>query len=149
TGAGFAQVFPIVVQAFARRSDRIASPFLIIEQPELHLHPAVHGGVADLIGDTVSECGGRARYLCETHSEQVVTRLRRRVAEGKISADSIRIASVGHQGAPDADIEPLRNIRLDEVGNPDSWPIGVFDEAFDDLVRLREAARLREADEEV
>jgi hypothetical protein len=68
TGAGFAQLFPVVVQALARRVDRIASPIVIVEQPELHLHPAARGDVADLIGDTVATCSKRARYICETHS---------------------------------------------------------------------------------
>lgn len=147
TGVGFAQVFPVVVQAFARRADRITSPFVIVEQPELHLHPAAHGGVADLILETVIRCHGKVRYLCETHSEQIVTRLRRRVAEAKIAADAIKIISVGHQSGPDAEVEPLRVIGLNTLGNPDAWPIGVFDEAFEDLVNLREAARKREAED--
>ena len=40
TGAGVAQVLPVVVQHFAFRNSRIPSPTLIVEQPELHLHPA-------------------------------------------------------------------------------------------------------------
>jgi predicted ATPase len=148
TGAGFAQLFPVVVQALARRVDRIVSPIVIVEQPELHLHPAAHGNIADLIGDTATKCGDRARYICETHSEQVITRLRRRVAEGKLSSDAVKIISVGHQGAADGELEPLRNINLDRLGNPDAWPVGVFDEAFDDLVHLREAAQQRVAADE-
>ena len=143
TGAGYAQLFPVVVQALARRVDRIASPTVIVEQPELHLHPAAHGNVADLIGDTAAACGNQARYICETHSEQIITRLRRRVAERKFTADMIRIISVGHQSAIEDSVEPVRAITLDELGNPDAWPVGVFDEAFDDLVHLREAAQQR------
>jgi len=145
TGAGFAQLFPVVVQALARRVDRIASPIVIVEQPELHLHPAAHGSVADLIGDTVAVCGNRARYICETHSEQVITRLRRRIAERKFPHETIRIISVGHQNAVEDVLEPVRTINLDGLGNPDAWPVGVFDEAFDDLVHLREAAQQRVA----
>ncbi|MGA2985470.1 MAG: hypothetical protein ABSG32_16785 [Terriglobia bacterium] len=148
TGAGFAQLFPVVVQALARRVDRILSPTVIVEQPELHLHPAAHGNVADLIADTVATCGNRVRYVCETHSEQVITRLRRRVAEGKLTAETIKIISVGHQSAVEDAPEPLRSINLDRLGNPDAWPVGVFDEAFDDLVLLREAAQQRLAADE-
>jgi hypothetical protein len=43
TGAGFSQCIPIVVQNLAYREGRISSPILIVEQPELHLHPAAHG----------------------------------------------------------------------------------------------------------
>jgi predicted ATPase len=147
TGAGFAQVFPIVVQALARRMGRISGSIVIVEQPELHLHPAAHGDVADLIGETVSTCASDIRYICETHSEQVITRLRRRVAEGRLSDGTVKLASVGHQSAMDDAIEPLRSIGLDALGNPDSWPVGVFNEAFDDLVLLREAAQRRLAEE--
>ena len=147
TGAGFAQVFPIAVQALARRMGRITSSIVIVEQPELHLHPAAHGDVADLIGDTVVACSDAVRYICETHSEQVVTRLRRRIAEGRFSPGTVKLASVGHQSAIDEVIEPLRSIGLDTLGNPDAWPVGVFNEAFDDLVRLREAAQQRLAEE--
>ena len=147
TGAGFAQVFPIVVQALARRMGRITSSIVIVEQPELHLHPAAHGDIADLIGDTVGACGGQVRYICETHSEQVVTRFRRRIAEGQLPQGTVKLASVGHQSAIDDVIEPLRSIGLDALGNPDSWPVGVFNEAFDDLVLLREAAQRRLAEE--
>jgi hypothetical protein len=38
-------------------------------------------------------------------------------------------------------------IGIDDLGNPDSWPVGVFNEAFDDLVFLREAAQRRLAEE--
>jgi predicted ATPase len=143
TGAGFAQVFPIVVQAFATRSSRLGSHLVIVEQPELHLHPGAHGDVADLIIDTVLECHGRVRYICETHSEQFITRVRRRIAEAKISASEVKIGSVGHQSDLGDVPQPLRMINFDGLGSPDSWPAGVFDEAFDDLVHLREAGQQR------
>jgi predicted ATPase len=143
TGAGFAQVFPVVVQALARRMGRILSPIIIVEQPELHLHPAAHGDVADLICDTVAATGGEVRYICETHSEQFITRLRRRIAEGKFPKEMVTVASVGHQGDVGDEPEALRLIALDDFGNPDAWPVGVFSEAFDDLVQMKAAARRR------
>ena len=146
TGAGFAQVFPVVVQSLARQMGRLTSRLVIVEQPELHLHPAAHGNVADLIGDSAAVCQGEARFICETHSEQVITRLRRRTAEGRIPAGLIKIASVGHQGAMEDIPEPLRMIDTDALGNLDAWPVGVFNEAFDDLVLLREAVQRRLAE---
>jgi predicted ATPase len=143
TGAGFAQVLPIAVQAYAKQGGLIRSALVIVEQPELHLHPAVHGDVMDLLIDTVLNDPDNTRYICETHSEQMITRVRRRIAEGKISAGSVKIVSVWHRSLEDDDAEPIRMISFDEFGNPDSWPIGVFDEAFSDLVHLREAGQKR------
>ena len=145
TGAGFAQLFPVVVQALGRKTNRLHSPIVIVEQPELHLHPAAHGEVADLICSTVVASEQQVRYLCETHSEQIIVRFRRRVAEGKISPNIIKIISVGHQSTEDEPLEDFREIALDEMGTPDAWPLGVFDEAFNDLVQLREAAQQRPA----
>lgn len=144
TGAGFAQVLPVVVQHFAYRIGRLKTSTLIVEQPELHLHPAAHGAVADLILETASP--GKdwepATCIVETHSEQFIMRLRRRVAEGA-DKDRLKILSLGHIEDPqrDAAPEPIREIVLDERGNPDSWPAGVFEEALDDLTAARKAAR--------
>ncbi|WP_428667871.1 hypothetical protein [Reyranella sp.] len=148
TGVGFAQVLPIVVQALARQSGKLQSPFIIVEQPELHLHPAAHGGVADLIIATVKKCGSGLRYFCETHSEQIISRIRRRVAEGILPPESVKIVSVGHQASANDPIESLRTIHIDKLGNLDSWPIGVFEEAFDDLVHQREAIRRKQSAEQ-
>jgi predicted ATPase len=146
TGAGFAQVFPVVVQALARKRGNLNAKVVIVEQPELHLHPGAHGEIADLICSTVSACGTDVRYICETHSEQFITRVRRRIAEGTFPASSVRIVSVGHQAAVEDPVEPVRMIAIDESGAPDSWPIGVFDEAFNDLVEMRKAAQDRADD---
>ena len=139
TGAGFAQLFPVVVQALALRSGILGSELAIVEQPELHLHPVAHGPVADLIVDTVIHRNGDVRYLVETHSEQFVSRVRRRVAEGKIAPSHVQIISVGHATDEDDDLEPMRVITLDRDGTPSSWPTGVFEEAFDDLKHIRRA----------
>jgi predicted ATPase len=147
TGAGFAQVFPVVVQALALRSRILTSELAIVEQPELHLHPVAHGSVADLIVDTVVHREGNVRYVVETHSEQIVTRVRRRVAEGRIAASDVQIVSVGHVTADDDATEPLRLISLDEDGTPSSWPSGVFEEAFDDLKHIRKALSERTAEQ--
>lgn len=143
TGAGFAQVLPIVVQVLANDQGQLTNSLSIVEQPELHLHPGAHGFVADLFIQSI-RAGADTRYLCETHSEQFITRIRRRIAEGEVSPESVQILSIGHQSTVDAQVEPLRVINVDKFGNVDSWPVGVFDEAFDDLVLLREAATKQE-----
>jgi predicted ATPase len=143
TGAGFAQVLPIAVLAYARRLGLINASLIILEQPELHLHPAVHGEVIDLLLDTVLVDEGKIRCICETHSEQLITRVRRRIAEGKIRPDSVRVLSVGHVSVVGEEPEPIRVITFDEFGTPDSWPVGVFDEAFDDLVHIQTAGERR------
>lgn len=146
TGAGFSQVLPVVVQHHAFRKGRLLASTLIVEQPELHLHPGAHGAVMDLALQTLASAE-QARVpncLFETHSEQIIMRLRRRIAEG-FEPGKVALWSLNHRESDDADApeDPLRVIRFDAAGDPDAWPIGVFEEALDDLTALRRAARER------
>ena len=144
TGVGFAQVLPIIVQNYAFRSGRLNSDLLLVEQPELHLHPAAHGNVADAMIASSSHHGharGGATCVAETHSEQFIMRVRRRIAEG-LAPESVIIWSVNHRDSPeDSEADPLRMITFDKEGNPSSWPAGVFDEALNELTYLRQAVR--------
>lgn len=144
TGAGFAQVLPVAVQHFAYRAGRLPTSMLIVEQPELHLHPAAHGAVADLILGTATPGRAHPPALCivETHSEQFIMRLRRRVAELS-DGSAVTLLSLGHRDSYDPDIgeEALRVIHLDDEGNPETWPVGVFEETLVDLIELRRANR--------
>ena len=144
TGAGFAQVLPIAVQVLSAKNEKFFSPIAIVEQPELHLHPGAHGALADLFIDAAADSDVTTKYMCETHSEQFVTRVRRRVAEGVIRHEDVLIISVAHQGFVGGEVEAVRIITIDAFGNTESWPVGVFDEAFDDLIALREASAAKE-----
>ena len=146
TGAGFSQVLPVVVQHYAYRKERLPASTLIVEQPELHLHPGAHGAVMDLALQTVAtaEHARTPNCLFETHSEQIIMRLRRRIAEG-FDPDKVALWSLNHRETieDDAVEDALRVIKFDMFGDPDAWPVGVFEEALDDLTALRRALRER------
>jgi hypothetical protein len=146
TGAGFTQVLPIVVQNIAHVEGRLPTSMLIVEQPELHLHPGAHGAVADLIlhSSLSAEPSPQATCIVETHSEQFIMRLRRRIAEG-LDPNIVALWSLNHRESADEDatIDPLRPITFDPAGGPSAWPSGVFEETFRDLAALRQAARER------
>jgi hypothetical protein len=147
TGAGFTQVLPVAVQHFAFRQSRIASSVLIVEQPELHLHPAAHGAVMDLVLESITQDGQKSKPTCliETHSEQLIMRLRRRISEG-FDWSQVALWSLNHTESDeaDADVVPLKVIKFDQNGSPETWPVGVFEEAFKDLTVMRRAARERD-----
>lgn len=73
-GVGISQVLPVVVAA----QDGYAS-VVCIEQPELHIHPAVQVGLGDLFIDGAVNQG--LSFLIETHSEHLILRLLRRIRE--------------------------------------------------------------------
>lgn len=141
TGAGFSQSLPVVVQNLAFQDNRLPASMLIVEQPELHLHPAAHGALADLM---ISSANQQATCIAETHSEQFIMRLRRRIAEG-FDHKKVVLWSLNHREADDSEPEPIRVVAFDENGNPDGWPIGVFEEALSDLTEMRRASRARPA----
>ncbi len=66
-GTGIAQALPLVVQRQADVIHRSTGRIEIVEQPELHLHPGVHGDLADLYVEAVNRQVGL--FIVETHSE--------------------------------------------------------------------------------
>lgn len=93
-GFGVSQVLPVIIQGFLSKERSIT----LIEQPEIHLHPKMQADLADLFIDIAikknPKKGGfiASKYLIiETHSEYLLKRLRRRISEGKISAEQVGI----------------------------------------------------------
>jgi len=76
-GFGISQVLPVIIQAFLSKSDSV----LIMEQPEIHLHPKMQADLCDLFISIVNKGRIQKRLLIETHSEYLLKRLRRRMAE--------------------------------------------------------------------
>ena len=98
TGFGLSQALPVIIQCLASDGDST----LLIEQPELHLHPSAQATLTDLF---IARAGRvrrlirereerrlpppppeeieslKVRFLVETHSEHVLLRLQRRIAE--------------------------------------------------------------------
>lgn len=99
-GFGISQILPIIVQGFLSFENSLT----MIEQPEIHLHPKMQADLADLFIDIVNKGETKSgnfdnaqKYLLiETHSEYLLRRLRRRIAEGKISSEDVAIYFLEH-----------------------------------------------------
>jgi predicted ATPase len=108
----------------------------IIEHPEAELHPAAHGHLAELLLENLA---GPARPLVvETHSEMVLLRARRWIAEGRLPAADVLIYWV-HAEPRAGSI--LQKIRINKNGELDRWPDGVFIEDYEEILAIRRAAR--------
>lgn len=127
-GVGISQVLPVVVAA----QDGSAS-VVCIEQPELHIHPAVQVGLGDLFIDGAVNQG--LSFLIETHSEHLILRLLRRIREaaevaGKALDQPLTPALIGvyclskRNGAVTVDEIPVT--LAGDFAKP--WPQGFFDE---------------------
>ena len=135
-GRGLSHVLPVVVTALSAR--RAGRGIDVIEHPEAELHPAAHADIAELLLENLA---GPARPLIvETHSEMILLRARRWVAEGRLPA--------GHVLVYWAHTEPGRGSMLEKIGirengEMETWPDGVFIEDYEEILAIRRAARRR------
>lgn len=83
-GCGTSQILPIIVQSLMPNKESL----IIIEQPELHLHPRVQASLADFFVKLASE---KQKLLLETHSDYLLERLRYNIIEGNIRTEDVAI----------------------------------------------------------
>jgi predicted ATPase len=107
-GLGYSQILPIVVATFSQME------MLIFEAPEIHLNPSLHGVLTDLF---IEGANSGKQILVETHSEHVIYRLQRRIAEGQIELPDVAIYYV-RRGAKGSVAERL------EITKPVKFLIG-------------------------
>jgi hypothetical protein len=135
-GFGVSQILPVIVECF------YAQPHtsILLEQPEIHLHPAVQMTLADLFIETVqSREDGNDRaiqLIVESHSEHLLRRLQRRIAEKVIAPDDIALywCKLGDQGAI---LEPLKTNLLGDIEN---WPDNFFGNEMGEMAARLDAA---------
>lgn len=132
-GQGMNQVLPLVVRAFEKnRSNSI----IVLEQPELHLHPAAHGDIAELFAKSAKE--NNQTFLIETHSENIILRLRSLIVENTFgfTKDDIIIYWVDDA---EGGGQEINKITINEEGVLSDWPEGVFTENLNEIKEMRKA----------
>lgn len=140
-GFGISQVLPVIVECF------YAQPFttILLEQPEIHLHPSVQMNLADLFIETIqSRESGQDRgiqLIVESHSEHFLRRLQRRVAEQVIDADQVALYFCG-KGKDGALLEPLK---VNLFGDIENWPDDFFGDEMGEVSARMDAAAKRQA----
>ena len=133
-GRGLSHVLPVVVTALSARG--AGSGVDIIEHPEAELHPAAHADIAELL---IENLPGPARPLIvETHSEMILLRARRWIAEGRLPAGHVLVYWVHTEPGRGSMLE---KIRISENGEMETWPDGVFIEDYEEILAIRRAAR--------
>lgn len=153
-GHGLSQLIPIIVQVFmdreqtSRNSRKFgrAMQLNLIEQPELHLHPAAQAALADLFIAGVHHSGEgeepKRTYLIETHSEHMLLRLRRRIVEGTLNPDDVAIYYTEKNA--DGKSVDVRRLEIEPDGSIPEWPEGLFEEDYREVLELREAMRKKQ-----
>ena len=132
-GTGASQLIPVVIAAVLSK-DQIVT----IEQPELHIHPALQSKIADLFIAQIQD--GNNLFLLETHSEHLMLRLLRRIRETSedtlpadahpLTPDQVGVIFMEPAGSA-VSVHPLR---IDKTGEfTDRWPRGFFEEREEEL----------------
>jgi len=117
-GFGASQVLPIIVRlALARQRS-----MLLIEQPELHLHPEVQADLVDVMIDLARQ--RKCSLLVESHSENMLLRIRRKIASRQLSPSDVKIFVT--------DSGKVREAPIDEKGRIEmsAFPLGFFEEEW-------------------
>lgn len=136
-GQGLSQVLPVAVQCMTANEQGPGVD--IVEHPEAELHPRAHASVADLLIDHLP---GRIRpVVIETHSEVLLLRIRRRVAQGRLDPEDVAIYWVYRD--EEIGSAALRPVKITPDGEVTDWPEGVFLEDYEEVVAIRQAARQR------
>ncbi len=130
-GFGVSQVLPVItlLQYVPEGST------VIFEQPEIHLHPLAQAGLADAI--IQAAVYRDVQVIFESHSEHLLLRLQRRIAEEKIESDDIRLYFCDAPKGK-SQIVPLE---VDLLGNIGNWPDRFMGDAFTETAEA-ELARL-------
>lgn len=144
-GFGFSQILPVITKLwhtsyiinlhnsnnnyYSRlRFRELDKSIILMEQPELHLHPAMQAKVADALIKTVDatrESKTPSTLIIETHSQAIINRIGRRIREGKISPNDVNVLLFQKD-------EKLQNTMIEQIkfsneGQLRNWPYGFFD----------------------
>ncbi len=133
-GIGVSQVLPVLVRSYADKGRIIA-----IEQPEIHLHPALQAELGDVfIESALGE--NKNTFMIETHSEHVLLRIMRRMRETNrgelpdgvhpIKPKDVCVLFV----EPDGNRSIVREMPLNDNGElVKAWPGGFFEEGLREI----------------
>jgi len=132
-GFGVSQVLPVLTLCYYVPPHST----IILEQPEIHLHPSVQAGLADVFIDAVKT--RNIQVLVESHSEHLLRRLQRGIAEEKMKAEDTALYFCDTADGR-SELVPLN---MDPVGNISNWPKDFFGDEFGEIAAMAEAAAKR------
>ena len=128
-GFGVSQVLPMLVLSY------LAAPgsTIIVEQPELHLHPRAQSGLADLMVEVARE--RKIQFIVETHSEHLFRHLQTLIAEERVSNNDCRLYFVDRGDEGNAQ---LTRLEVNEFGRVANWPKAFFGDTLGETAKQTE-----------
>jgi len=124
-GVGYSQVLPLIAQSVLSRGSIVC-----VEQPELHLHPAMQARLGDMFIDQALG-GNNVQFIIETHSESLMLRILRRIRERRLTPEDVQVVYVDQAEGGDSVVHDLL---IHESGEfLTEWPRGFFDERLEEI----------------
>lgn len=132
TGFGISQILPILIEIWEQLKSKSAisrvfsiPSIIIIEQPELHLHPRMQFKTGELFCKAIRiarENKIDLRIIIETHSKEIIDSIGKSIEKETITKDDASIYIVDKRN----DIN-LKESKFDKSGYLTEWPYGFFD----------------------
>ena len=123
-GFGVSQILPIIVQGYYAENNAV----LLIEEPEIHLHPKAQCTMGDMFVDIVNN--SEKKLIIETHSDLLIERVCKHILykdeNKRLSPEDILI----YYFEPTEDGTKIRKITVDKNGQYENFPEGFFEERF-------------------
>ena len=168
-GFGYSQILPIVTKLwyatikdmFREKGSQLSynRDLILMEQPELHLHPGMQARTADIMMLALNEMKDKdelakeklkeelmmgfvsydnmvltPQLIVETHSQAMINRIGRRIRDKQFSADDVSILLFEKNEENGA--TSIRKIEYNEKGQLTNWPFGFFEPKEDDYDTL-------------
>ena len=132
-GFGVSQVLPMLVLLYYVPE----ASTVLMEQPEIHLHPAVQSGLADVMLNVAE--ARNVQIVVESHSEHLMRRLQRRVAEETATSHDVKLYFVSSSRGK----AQLSDLLLNNWGEIENWPDNFFGNEMGEIAAITEASLKR------
>lgn len=126
-GFGISYVLPIIATGLIAKK----GAFMIVENPEAHLHPSAQSKIGSFLA-MVAKAG--VRVIVETHSDHVINGIQLSIAKGDVDS---KLITINFFSQNDRNSQPnVESISINEKGELSKWPEGFFDQTQSDYAQL-------------
>ena len=129
-GFGVSQVLPVLVLLYYVPEGSI----VLMEQPEIHLHPSVQSGLADVMLAVATR--RNVQIIVESHSEHLLRRFQRRAAEGFIQSSDMKLYFAQNNNG----VAALNDLALNIWGEIENWPEHFFGDEMGEISAISKAS---------
>jgi predicted ATPase len=133
-GFGVSQILPVLVNCAILPEGST----LLLEQPEIHLHPFAQAALADVLIDVIKN--QRLQIIVESHSEHLLRRIQRRIAREVIHPDDVALYFCQVENGSST----VEELDVDAYGNIRNWPADFFGDEMGELADMTVAAMERQ-----